>query len=243
MAFNWGQALAGGMGGAGTGAQIGTAFGPIGTGVGAGIWALTGLASGFFGNDGSPKPLKQGADMANGTGASPMTQLNQPSSFWSGSQGTFGQMPRFTPDQQNIMNKLMSIGFEGFNPKAMEESARKNFMNQTVPGIANQFTAAGGGALSSPSLMAQLGQGGANLESDIQRQQMEYMLPLLQLGLQPNFDTFFAPGQPGAGHGISQGIGSGIAAGAKEGFPLIMKMIVDAIAKRSGNQGAQGGAA
>lgn len=245
MAFNWGQGLSGGLGGAGTGAQIGSAFGPVGTGVGAGIGAVTGLASGFFGNDGSPKPLTQGTDMANGTSASPMantTQLNQPSSFWSGSQGTFGQAPRFTPDQQNIMQQLMKMGFEGFNPQAMEASARKNFMEQTVPGIANQFTNQSGGALSSPSLMSQLGQGGANLEADIQRQQMEYMLPLLQLGLQPNFDTFFAPGQPGAGHGISQGIGSGIAAGAKEGFPAIIKMIRDAIASRSGGQGGQGGA-
>lgn len=102
------------------------------------------------------------------------------------------------------------------------QNARENFYSNTVPSLAERFTALGGGQNSS-AFQGALGQAGAGLESELgamgaqfgqQQQQIDqsYLLNLLRLALAPQFETSYIPGKSGllggAGQAAGQGIGS-----------------------------------
>jgi len=91
----------------------------------------------------------------------------------------------------------------GFEP--IEQQARNQFSEQTVPSLAERFTSMGNNSLSSPAFISQLGQAGAGLESDLAAQKAQYgqqnvqqILQMLQLGLQPQFENAYRPRQAGA---------------------------------------------
>lgn len=181
MAFNWLGALQGALGGAGAGAGIGSAVPGIGTAIGAGIGGLGGGLAGLFGG---------------------------------GENGGVRQTPTINPQQQNILQFLLQQGqqglqnpMEGFGPIAQQ--ARSQFSQQTIPSIAERFTAGTGGAMSSPSFASQLGQAGAGLEEALAAMQSQYgmknqqnALQMLALGLSPSFENSY---QPGLGQSILAG--------------------------------------
>lgn len=123
--------------------------------------------------------------------------------FLTGSPGKSFTLPRYTPQQQGAFNQILQNSLSGlaanqpdFGP--IENRARSQFMQQTVPGLAERFTAMGSNALSSPAFVGQLGQAGAQLEEglaaqragyDLQKQQM--LLQMLGLGLSPQFENFY----------------------------------------------------
>lgn len=129
--------------------------------------------------------------------------------FLLGSPAGARQMDIFRPEQQNIMNQLGQMGlsgiqnpYQGFQPIA--DQARQGFAQQTIPMLAERFTGSTGGRLSSPSFISQLGQAGAGLESNLAAQQAQFgqnqlsaLLPLLQLGLQPQFNLAESQGSSG----------------------------------------------
>lgn len=114
-----------------------------------------------------------------------------------------------TPEQQNILQYLQQLGVQGLqNPYGgfapIAQQATNQFYQQTVPTLAERFTSMGNGALSSPLFASQLGQAGAGLQSDLASQQAQYgqqniqqLLQMLQLGLNPQVENIFRPAQSG----------------------------------------------
>ncbi len=183
--------------------------------------------------------------MNQGMGMSPQqqfTNLNPHMNKGYGQRGwefLFGEpgTPQFLPTQtgqqqglqgltiQNLM-QMLSGGMGGpqqyqqaFAPYA--QNAREQFTSQTVPGLAERFTALGGGQNSS-AFQGALGQAGAGLESSLagmgaqfgqQQQQLDqnYLLNLLRFALMPQFETQYRPatgGLVGAGaEKFAQGVG------------------------------------
>lgn len=108
----------------------------------------------------------------------------------------------FSPGQENALESLLQQGLgsaqhlplpgdplqsqiEPFSFAPIEQSARQNFAQNTVPSLAERFTSMGSGsALSSPAFSGQLGRAGAGLESEIARLAAEYGLQQQGLNLQ-----------------------------------------------------------
>src|SRR5690606_21127376 len=133
------------------------------------------------------------------------------SEFFFGSPERVDQLQRYNPQQQAVLNQLLSAGSQRlgqpqqpatdwnaqFQPIANQ--ARINFNQQTIPSLAERFSSTGGG-LSSPAFASQIGQAGAGLEGnlaalgaqfgqqgralDMQQQGMDqnYLFQLLQAG-------------------------------------------------------------
>lgn len=192
MAFNLGGAATGGLGGAAAGATLGSIFPGIGTAIGAGVGGLGGLLAGGL----------------------------------TGNKGKFEQTPNmFNPQQQNILNAFLQQGQQAYNNpyggfEPIEEQARLGFANKTIPSLAERFTSMGGagtGALSSPAFASQLGQAGAGLESELAALRSHYghqgqqnALQLLSMGLAPQTQQYYAPGDAGIGPQLL-GAGAGAA--------------------------------
>jgi hypothetical protein len=112
-------------------------------------------------------------------------------------------------NQQQAFNQLLQMGMQnqqnpyaGFEP--IQQQIMSQFYNQIVPGIASRFTGLTGGALSSPSLIQQLGSGGRGLAESLAahkaqfgQQQQQLGLRQAQLGLTPQYETAYTGRQPG----------------------------------------------
>lgn len=116
------------------------------------------------------------------------------------------QAPNFTPDQMGIQNRLAQMGQQRIeNPSAgflpFENRAREQFARQTVPSLAERFTAFGGDNQRSSAFTGALGQAGADLESQLSQnaaqyglQNQQFGLNLAQAGLQPQYNqTYYQP--------------------------------------------------
>ncbi len=135
--------------------------------------------------------------------------IHEPSNAALPKAGFFGKRPEqivnnhvFSPGQENALEYLLQRGLGGsqhlplpgdelqsqiepFNFAPIEQSARQNFAQNTVPSLAERFTSLGSGnALSSPAFAGQLGRAGAGLESEIARLGAEYGLQQQGLNLQ-----------------------------------------------------------
>jgi len=172
--------------------------------------------------------------------------------FFVGGPGTMQILPTQTPAQQqlssvNLQNVLQMLqggmgstaqnqpGRFDFGP--IEQRARNQFQTETIPSIAERFTALGGGQNSS-AFQSVLGRAGADLESQLaalgsqvgmQQQQFgqqqqgmdrDYLLALLRLALLPQFETQYIPGKSGVFGGAAQGLGQGAGAFAAQGAKL-----------------------
>jgi len=165
-----------------------------------------------------------------GNKASTNTFQNNQGNFLTGTPAQTQQFQRFNPQQQNVLNQLLSQGFSGlqnqqqfdFNP--IEQQAKQQFQSDIVPSIAERFTAMGSGPRSS-NFAATLGGAGAGLAQSLaalksqiglqqQGQQQNLLQNLLQLGLTPQFENAYTPEQPGfaesAGAPILQGLGQAL---------------------------------
>lgn len=115
------------------------------------------------------------------------------------------RIERFDQPQQQAIQQLLQMGLGGlgqamqpFDVGPIEERARTQFQQRTIPSLLERLTSMGAGA--SPNLQRQLfGQAGADLESQLaglrtqtglqQRgQQLGLLQNLLGLGLQPMFE-------------------------------------------------------
>jgi len=126
-----------------------------------------------------------------------------------GSNPQYGYSSDYTPYQrqgfQDIFNQGMSNlqnPYEGFNE--IENSTRDYYKNQLAPSVANQFTSMGGGALSSPDFAKQLGEAGTGLASQLAQhkigygqQNRQFGLQQAQLGLTPQYQSFYQPATGG----------------------------------------------
>lgn len=129
-----------------------------------------------------------------------------------GSEGQTLQTQRFGPEQISALNQLLQQGISGlgqqkpFDFAPIAQQAREQFAQQTVPSLAERFTALGGQR--SSAFPQALGQAGSQLESNLaaqgaqfgmqgQDQQNRLLLSLLGLGLTPQFENAYRPGTPG----------------------------------------------
>jgi len=133
-------------------------------------------------------------------------QLGQ---FFTGKPEQFGTMNKFNPQQQDAFSKILQQALGGLqNPTAgfapIEQQARSQFQTKTIPGLAERFTALGGGQNSSAfqgalgSAASDLEQGLASLKSQYGLKQQGLLQNLLSLGLQPQNETFHSQRNPGA---------------------------------------------
>lgn len=186
---NWSGGAAGALGGAASGATLGSIVPGIGTAIGAGVGGLAGLLSGLF----------------------------------TGSEGKFKQTPnKFSPQQQQALNMLLTQGQQGLqNPLAgfapIEQEARSRFQSQSLPGLAERFTALGGSSTAGSSDFAgmlsgaqsQFDQGIAALKAQYGMQNQQNALQLLQLGLEPQQEWYYDKGTEGVGPQLlSSGLGA-----------------------------------
>ena len=130
--------------------------------------------------------------------------------FFLGQPAQAHQLDIFRPEQQTMLNQLAQMGMQGMqNPtqafQPIAQQAQNRFMQQTVPLLSERFTSGTGGRMSSPSFASILGQAGAGLQSDLAGQEAQFgqnqlsaLLPLLQLGLQPQFQYQNTEAQGGA---------------------------------------------
>lgn len=147
-----------------------------------------------------------------------MAFLQGLSDFFFGSQPRLQQAPLYSQDQQHTQNvgldmliKLLQGGQnQSFQPIA--NKAVTEFNTQTVPGLAERFTALGG--QNSSAFQGALGQAGAGLQENLAAmgsQQNNQLIQLLsQLGLQPRHENLVFQGQPGLLHGVAEGFGRGL---------------------------------
>lgn len=130
--------------------------------------------------------------------------------FFLGKDEAFQQVPTQTNQGMEALQQLLSGGmkdlqnpYAGFDPIASREM--KRFNTQTIPGLAERFTAGGGnsrqgssafqGALGSAG--SDLGERLASLKSQYGMENRRGILDQLRLGLTPQFETIHRPAQPG----------------------------------------------
>jgi len=122
-----------------------------------------------------------------------------------GSKPKMQQVNRFTDQQQAALNQLLQTGLANADPAALEKKYRGQFERETVPGLAERFTAMGGGQRSS-AFEESLRRGGLDLAEQLAGLRQQYGLQAMQLGLQPQFDTVMTPGSPGLLGGLAGGL-------------------------------------
>lgn len=122
---------------------------------------------------------------------------------------------RFTPEQKNSLNQFLSQGMANADFGPIEQRARSQFSSQTVPSLAERFTAMGQGARNSSGFMGELGLAASDLESQLAGLRSQYGLNQLQMGLTPQFENYVEAGGPGTmqalGAGLTQAGGSSFA--------------------------------
>jgi len=180
--------------------------------------------------------------------------------------GQLAQFPQFDPQQMGLLNQLGLLtqnqlkqagGPLGqsplnnnwqqyFNFAPIEAQARNQFQTQTIPSLAERFTAMGGeGGQRSSAFQAALGNAGSQLEQGLAALKAQYALPQAQLAqnqqqlglsqrgqqldllrtllggaLNQRFENAYIPRQPSAwGQFLGQAAG-GIARGAAQALPL-----------------------
>lgn len=147
------------------------------------------------------------------------------SDFFLGSKPQPAQLNRFTPQQQglqdqgiqNLLQLLQSGGGTPGNFAPIAQKAKTQFQTETIPSLAERFTAMGG--QNSSAFQGALGQAGAGLNENLgalesqyglqQNAQIQNLMQLLTgLSSQPSFENVVYQGQPGLLQGFSQGFGS-----------------------------------
>ncbi len=155
----------------------------------------------YFGNKPSSSSKKGGQP--------PIQQVpGQPQgNFLTGYSGYGQQFPRFSPQQQAALSQLLQRGIAGSDVGPIEQRARSQFAQQTVPTLAERFTSLGQNRATSPAFASQLGQAGANLEEGLAALRSQYAMQQAQLGLSPLFENIYIPGQGGALAPLAQSAG------------------------------------
>lgn len=146
----------------------------------------------------------QMAGLAGGAGAGGMLSGLFGGGGLTGHREKVQQYNRFTQPQQSAMNQLLMQGMQNADFGPIEQREINRFQTQTVPGLAERFTAMGNGQRSSGFQQA-LGMAGAGLGQDLAAQRSQFGMQQLGMGLQPQTENVFRPRQAG---GIEQGLGS-----------------------------------
>src|SRR6267142_2202947 len=115
--------------------------------------------------------------------------------FFLGTPGQIKTTPTVTPQASNALQQLLSQGMQNTNFQGIEDLARKNFQQKTIPSLAERFTALSGDTRGSSAFQGALGQAGSDLESQLAALRGQYGLQQLSLGLTPQFENMYQQGQ------------------------------------------------
>ena len=179
----------------------------------------------------------------------------------------FGSKPKtehlstLNPQQQQLQNQLIQMlgpllqqggGFleslfgGGQGGDQFAASYKRQFEEQTIPGIAERFSEAD--AQNSSAFGQQLGAAGAGLQENLaslqgqlSQQGLQALMQLLSQGQQPTFNTMYQPGGGGAFPELMRGLGGAIP-GAFSGNPLQALMGSSNAMSGAGAGGNAGGA-
>lgn len=124
-------------------------------------------------------------------------------------RGRFQQQPLYNPQQQAAFSQLLSQGLSNSDFNPIEQRARSQFNQQTIPSLAERFTSMGGGQRSS-AFQGALGAAGAGLEEGLAALRSQHGLQQLGMGLTPQFENIYFPSQPGFFEGLSSGYNQAI---------------------------------
>lgn len=149
--------------------------------------------------------------------------LSKIKNFFGGTPSRLAYSSPFVPSQQQAFQQLLQSGlasqqnpYEGFD--LLRNQIMQQYFNEIVPQLAEQFTGGTGGASSSPQF-AKLLQGSAQSLADrlmahkigYGQQNRQFGLQQAQMGLTPQFESAYIPGQEGV---LSSLLGRGIPAAA-----------------------------
>lgn len=126
----------------------------------------------------------------------------------------------YSPEQQGalnfaLQNAMKGLGNTPFNFDPFEKQAREGFAQQTVPTIAERFTAMGSGPDSGGfnRAIAHAGKGLdtdlAALKSNYNLQQQHMLQNLLGIGLSPQYEAYYRPGDEGFLKSLAQNLLTG----------------------------------
>jgi hypothetical protein len=150
-----------------------------------------------------------------------------------GTPGSFDQISNLTPEQQKMISQLMpqlqqgqGLGMDWItdmlsnDPEAMakfEAPYKRQFEQETVPGIAERFAGMGtGGSQSSSAMNQSMGQAGrelseklAALKGNLQQSAMGSLQGMMGMGMQPQFENVYNQPKTGFLGGLAGGLGQG----------------------------------
>lgn len=120
----------------------------------------------------------------------------------------------YTPQQQEALNALLSSGqnlmqnpYEGFEP--LQQNLMDYFNQQIVPSLTNRFTGMTNASLSSPAFGQQLGGAAKGLAQSLLahkinygNQNRQFGLQQANIGLTPQYEQAYIPGQEGLIPGV-----------------------------------------
>lgn len=145
--------------------------------------------------------------------------------FLVGHKGRVEQTPLFNQQQQGAFGNLLSQGMQNSDFGGIENRARKQFNETTIPGIAERFTAMGtGGSQRSSGFQNSLGRAGSDLESQLGALRSQYGMQQMHMGLTPQFENSYRPSQGGFLQSLLAGNGS-------QGSGLDLNTIMSLISK------------
>jgi hypothetical protein len=133
--------------------------------------------------------------------------------FGHSKKGQVHQMSPFSSGQQGAMQQLLSQGLQNANFQGIEDRARKQFSENTIPSLAERFTSMGAGGQGSSAFAGSLGQAGSDLESQLGAMRGQFGLQQLGMGLSPMYENIYEKGGPGGmqqAGGALAGLGSNV---------------------------------
>lgn len=117
------------------------------------------------------------------------------------------QLPKFTPQQADIMNLLLAQGSQNFNPDYLSQRAREQYTGQTAPGLADRFSQFGKNSPTTNSFGTGIA-GTGDLEERLGALRARIGQSQLGMGLKPSYENIYLPGG-GNGNGLSNDLFQG----------------------------------
>lgn len=194
---SWGGAA----GGAATGALAGSSLGPIGTGIGALVGGIGGLFSGQKKNKIRPQSTLRPEQEA-------LYQQLQNALMNQGAGGAFGNLADYYRD-------LLSDNSSNYN--ALSAPILRQYNQDIVPGLSEQFAGMGAGGLSSSGFQNAQVQGATDLSerlgalrAQLRQQGVQGLQNLAQFGLSPFSENVRNMPQASFGENLAEGVGQAI---------------------------------
>ena len=124
--------------------------------------------------------------------------------FFEGSPEQDIRQPRFTEEQEDILNQLLQQGGQNMDFSGIEDLAQKRFQEETIPSLAERFTSMGAGGQRSSAFQSSIGRAGSDLQAQLAALKPQFGMQQLQMGMQPRFNTTQQQARPGVNQALMQ---------------------------------------